>query len=81
MPHWPARRRGGSIALLSARTWQANHLLCELLVYLQSPSVIAKTTALLARAERSEDLLHYLFFCGPSRTDGPASSGATISPR
>ena len=45
-----------------ARNWQANHLLCELLVYLHSPSVVAKTTALLAKAERSEDLLHYLFF-------------------
>ena len=49
-------------ALYPARSWQANHLLCELLVYLKSPSVIAKTTALLANAERSEDLLHYLFF-------------------
>ncbi len=45
-----------------ARSWQANHLLCELLVYLKSPIVVAKTTALLANAERSEDLLHYLFF-------------------
>jgi putative heme-binding domain-containing protein len=48
--------------LYPARSWQANHLLCELLVYLKSPSVIARTTALIAKAERSEDLLHYLFF-------------------
>jgi hypothetical protein len=49
-------------ALYPARSWEANHLLCELLVYLKSPHVIAKTTTLLTKAERSEDLLHYLFF-------------------
>ena len=49
-------------ALYPARSWQANHLLCELLVYLKASSVIAKTIALLDKAERSEDLLHYLFF-------------------
>ena len=49
-------------ALYPARSWQANHLLCELLVYLKAPSVIAKTIALIEKAERSEDLLHYLFF-------------------
>jgi putative heme-binding domain-containing protein len=49
-------------ALYPARAWEANHLLCELLVYLKSPHVIEKTTALLTSAERSEDLLHYLFF-------------------
>ena len=49
-------------ALYPARSWPANHLLCELLVYLHAPSVIAKTIALLDQAERSEDLLHYLFF-------------------
>jgi hypothetical protein len=48
--------------LYPARSWQANHMLCELLVYLKAPSVVAKTTALLGQAERSEDLLHYLFF-------------------
>ncbi|MDR3405782.1 MAG: hypothetical protein P4L99_25075 [Chthoniobacter sp.] len=49
-------------ALYPARSWPANHLLCELLVYLKAPSVIAKTTALLDKAERPEDLLHYLFY-------------------
>jgi putative heme-binding domain-containing protein len=49
-------------ALYPARSWQANHMLCELLVYLKAPSVIAKTIALLEQAERSEDLLHYLFY-------------------
>jgi len=49
-------------AFYPARSWPANHLLCELLVYLKSPQVIEKTTALLTKAQRSEDLLHYLFF-------------------
>jgi putative heme-binding domain-containing protein len=49
-------------ALYPARSWQANHLLCELLVYLKAPTVIPKTLALLEQAQRSEDLLHYLFF-------------------
>ena len=40
----------------------ANHLLCELLVHLKSPSVIRKTLDLLAKAESSEDLVQYLFY-------------------
>ncbi len=55
-------------AFYPARSWEANHLLCELLVYLHAPSVIAKTTALIEKAKRSEDLLHYLFFLRNLRT-------------
>ncbi len=40
----------------------ANHELCKLLVYLKSPIVIEKTLRLLASANSSEDLSHYLFF-------------------
>jgi putative heme-binding domain-containing protein len=49
-------------ALYPAKYWQANHLLCELLVYFNAPSVVKKTLALLAKAERSEDFMEYLFF-------------------
>jgi putative heme-binding domain-containing protein len=48
--------------LYPARSWQANHLLCELLVHLQAPSALPKTLVLLAQAEKPEDLLHYLLF-------------------
>lgn len=49
-------------ALYPAADWRANHLLCELLVFLKSPNALPKTVALLEKASRSEDLLHYLFF-------------------
>ena len=39
-----------------------NHALIELLVYLRSPNVIAKTIALLASATASEDLVQYPFY-------------------
>lgn len=41
--------------------WECDHLLCELLVYLGVPDVVEKSLALLAKAERSEDFLQYLF--------------------
>ena len=41
--------------------WEVNHELIELLVYLRSTNVIAKTLPLLAAAERPEDLLQYTF--------------------
>ncbi len=40
---------------------RVNQSLCELLVYLESSKVIAKTLALLDRAETQEEKLHYLF--------------------
>ncbi len=40
----------------------ANHELCKLLVYLESPSVIEKTVKMLEAAKESEDLLHYTFY-------------------
>ena len=40
---------------------RVNQSLCELLVYLESPSVIAKTLPLIDRAETQEEKLHYLF--------------------
>lgn len=49
-------------ALYPAADWRANYLLCELLVFLKSPAVLPKTVALLEKATRSEDLLHYLMF-------------------
>ncbi len=58
---WPACTRRLD-ALYPAADWRANHLLCELLVFLKSPSALPKTVALLEKASRSEDLLHYLFF-------------------
>ncbi|MBI3413954.1 MAG: heme-binding protein [Verrucomicrobia bacterium] len=48
--------------LYSAKNRWLNHELCELLVYLQSPTVIAKTLPLLTAAITSEDLLQYTFF-------------------
>ena len=45
----------------AANRW-GNHLLCELLVYLKSPSIIPKTLPLLAQAESSADLVQYLFY-------------------
>ncbi len=39
-----------------------NHALIELLVYLRSPNVIAKTIPLLANASASEDLVQYPFY-------------------
>jgi putative heme-binding domain-containing protein len=49
-------------ALYPAADWRANHLLCELLFFLKSPNALPKTVALLEKATRSEDLLHYLLF-------------------
>jgi putative heme-binding domain-containing protein len=56
-------------ALYPAADWRANHLLCELLVFLKSPTALPKTVALLEKATRSEDLLHYLMFVR-NLTDG-----------
>jgi hypothetical protein len=39
-----------------------NRELCKLLVNLQSPSVIAKTTSLIGKADTQEDIVHFLFF-------------------
>ena len=39
-----------------------SQMLVELLVYLRSPQVVAKTVPLLRAATASEDLLHYPFF-------------------
>src|SRR5205814_3942339 len=47
--------------LYPSHDWQLNHRLCVLLIYLQSPSVTARTLDLLARAERPEDFMQYLF--------------------
>ena len=49
-------------ALYPSADWHLNHRLCVLLIYLQSPSVIAKTLELLAHADRPEDFMQYLFF-------------------
>jgi hypothetical protein len=48
-------------ALYPSPSRWVNRELCKLLVNLQSPTVIAKTTPLLARAETQEDLVHFLF--------------------
>lgn len=40
---------------------RVNQSLCELLVYLEAPSVIAKTLPLIDRARTQEEKLHYLF--------------------
>jgi len=40
---------------------RVNQSLCELLVYLEAPAVIAKTLPLIDRAETQEEKLHYLF--------------------
>jgi putative heme-binding domain-containing protein len=49
-------------AAYPVQDWRVNHRLCMLLVYFESPFVIEKSLELLAAAERSEDLMHYLFF-------------------
>jgi putative heme-binding domain-containing protein len=41
---------------------RVNQMLVELLVYLRSPQVVAKTVPLLRAATASEDLLHYPFY-------------------
>lgn len=56
-------------ALYPAADRRANHLICELLVFLKSPAALPKTVALLEKATRSEDLLHYLMFLR-NLTDG-----------
>jgi putative heme-binding domain-containing protein len=45
----------------SASRW-VNRELCKLLVNLGSPTVISKTTPLIARADTQEDIVHFLFF-------------------
>jgi putative heme-binding domain-containing protein len=45
----------------SSSRW-VNRELCKLLVNLQSPTVIAKTTPLIAKADTQEDIVHFLFF-------------------
>jgi putative heme-binding domain-containing protein len=49
-------------ALYPAADWRVTHLLSELLAYFQAPTFLKKTIALLEKSERSEDLLHYLFY-------------------
>lgn len=45
-----------------AKSYAENYLLCELLVYLRSPSVVAKTLPLIERAEATqEEKLFYLY--------------------
>jgi len=48
--------------LYPAQDWRLNHRLCVLLIFLQAPSVRARTLELLSRAERPEDFMQYLFF-------------------
>lgn len=45
----------------SSSRW-VNRELCKLLVNLQSPTVITKTTPLIAKADTQEDIVHFLFF-------------------
>ena len=40
---------------------EVNHLLCQLLVYLESPRVVATTLPLLTTAATQEEKLHYLY--------------------
>ncbi len=58
---------------------RVNQMLVELLVYLRSPQVIAKTVPLLRAATASEDLLHYPFYLRYAR-DGwsPAARRAVF---
>src|SRR6185503_331536 len=39
-----------------------NRELCKLLVNLRSPTVIARTIPLIAKADAQEDIVHFLFF-------------------
>jgi putative heme-binding domain-containing protein len=48
-------------ALYPANDDEINHELCQLLVHLKSPGVIAKSLALLAKAQRQEEQLFYTF--------------------
>ena len=48
--------------LYPAHDWRLNHRLCVLLIYLQAPSVRARTLEMLSRAERPEDYMQYLFY-------------------
>ena len=48
-------------ALYPAAQPPLNQLLCELLVWLESPQVVSKTLPLLAQAETQEEKIHYLF--------------------
>lgn len=61
--------------LYPSADWRVNHRLCILLVYLNSPQVIPGTLDLVAKSERSEDLLQYLFYLRYMR------EGWTISQR
>jgi putative heme-binding domain-containing protein len=49
-------------ALYPSPSRWVNRELCKLLVNLQSPTVIAKTTPLIAKADTQEDIVHFLFF-------------------
>lgn len=48
--------------LYPATAWRINHQLCAALVYLKSEAAIPRTLALLAKTDRSEDMLQYLFY-------------------
>lgn len=63
-------RPGGALADSVLAKWDAiyptddprvNQSMCELLVYLESKNVVAKTIPLLARARTQEEKFHYLF--------------------
>jgi putative heme-binding domain-containing protein len=45
----------------SSRDARVNQSLCELLVYLNSPRVVSRTTPLLSSAKTQEEKFHYLF--------------------
>ncbi|MEQ8789038.1 MAG: heme-binding protein [Pirellulaceae bacterium] len=48
-------------SLYPSESYEANHFLCQLLVYLESPQVIEKTLPLLDSAGTQEEKLHYLY--------------------
>lgn len=54
-------RQGWEPLYPSSRDARVNQMLCELLVYLHSPRVVARTVPLLARAATQEEKFHYLF--------------------
>jgi putative heme-binding domain-containing protein len=46
--------------LYPAKSWPLNRELSQILIYLDAPGVVAKTLALVAKAETQEEQLHYL---------------------
>lgn len=48
-------------AIYPAETFPENYLLCELLVYLDSPKVIAPTLKLLSAAKKQEEQMFYIY--------------------